>query len=309
MPEKLFSSAGWQPARRDVAKEFVSSAGWQPAEALDVPEKLFSSAGWQPARRDVAKEFVSSAGWQPAELFGLAGLMWRKSSFRLRAGSPQRRIMCRKSSFRLRAGSPHGVMWRKSSFRLRAGSPQRPYVPEKLFSSAGWQPARRDVAKEFVSSAGWQPAEALCAGKALFVCGLAARTAWKEFDRGERVRFACGLRAGSPQRPWMCRKSSFRLRAGSPHGVMWRKSSFRLRAGSPQRRKIRFVCGLAARRGLYVPEKLFSSAGWQPADMCRNVFSLRCWREKFVSSVGWQPAEALCAGKALFVCGLAARTA
>ena len=84
-------------------------------------------------------------------------------------------------------------------------------MPEKFFSSAGWQPARRDVAKKFVSSAGWQPAEALCAGKALFVCGLAAR----------------------------------------PHGVMWRKSSFRLRAGSPQRP--------------YVPEKLVSSAGWQPA--------------------------------------------
>ena len=39
--KSLISSAGWQPARRDVAKEFVSSAGWQPAEALDVPEKLY----------------------------------------------------------------------------------------------------------------------------------------------------------------------------------------------------------------------------------------------------------------------------
>ena len=103
-----------------------------------MPEKLFSPAGWQPA-----------------------SVMWRKSSVRLRAGSVQR---------------PY-IMCRKSSFRLRAGSPQRPYVPEKLFSSAGWQPARRDVAKEFVSSADWQPAETLCAGKALFVCGLAARTA------------------------------------------------------------------------------------------------------------------------------------
>ena len=50
-------------------------------------------------------------------------------------------------------------------------------MPEKFFSSAAWQPARRDVTKEFVSSAGGQPAEALCAGRALVVCGLAARTA------------------------------------------------------------------------------------------------------------------------------------
>ena len=165
-------------------------------------------------------------------------------------------------------------MCRKSSFRLRAGAL---YVPEKLFSSAGWQPARRDVAKEFVSSAGWQPArrdvakefvssaggqpaeDLICAGKALFVCGLAAR------------------------RGLMCRKSSFRLRAGA----------------------------------LYVPEKLFSSAGWQPArrDVAKEFVSSAGWQpaealyvpEKLFSFAGWQPAEALCAGKALFVCGLAAR--
>ena len=180
--KEFVASAGWQPAeaflcrkssfrlralpaRRDVAKEFVSPAGWQPAEALCAGKALvvwglaartawcgkrvrfvcglaacrglmcrkISFRLWLAARkRDVAKEFVSSAGWQPAEAL----------------------FLCRKSSSRLQAGSLHGIMWRKSSFRLRAGSLQRPYVPEKLFSCAAWQPARRDVAKEFVSSAG-----------------------------------------------------------------------------------------------------------------------------------------------------------
>ena len=50
-------------------------------------------------------------------------------------------------------------------------------MAKEFVSSAGWQPARRDVAKEFVSSVGWQPAEAVCAGKGLFVCRLAACTA------------------------------------------------------------------------------------------------------------------------------------
>ena len=101
--------------------------------------------------------------------------MWRKSSFRLRAGSPQRPYV---PGWQPARRDVEGVR-----FVLRASSPgwhpQRPYVPEKLLFSAGWQPARRDVAKEFVSS------------------------------------------AGSPQRPYVCRKSSLRLQAGSPHGVMW----------------------------------------------------------------------------------------
>ena len=227
--------------------------------------------------------------------------------------------MCRKSSFLLRAGSPHGVMWRKSSFRLLAARRGR-------MCAAGWQPARRDVAKEFVSSVGWQPADALCAEKVLCVCGLAAR---RGLICAGKARFVCGLAA---RRGVMCRKSSFCLQAGSPQrpcvpenllssggwqparrdvakefvsSADWQpaealcvgKALFVCRAGSPQRH----YTGWQPAEALYVPEKLVSSAGWQPAR--RDV------AKEFASSAGWQPAEALCAGKVLFFCGLAARTA
>ena len=126
-----------------------------------MPKKLFR-LHWQPARRDVAKEsaaagspqrpyvprneLVSSGTWQPARL-----PVQTKRTLSAAGWQPADGLM----PFRLRAG-------RKDLFRLRAGSPQRRDVPRKT---------------SFVSSAGWQPAEALCAGKALFVCGLAARTA------------------------------------------------------------------------------------------------------------------------------------
>ena len=137
--------------------------------------------------RCAGKALFAAAGWQPAD--GLC----QKRSFRLRAGSPQRRDVA-KSSCRLQAGCPQRPYVPKKLFsfrRLRAGSPQKPFAG-KLFSSAGCQPARRDVAKEFVSSVGWQPAEALCAGKALFVCGLAAR---RGLICAGKARFVCRLAA------------------------------------------------------------------------------------------------------------------
>ena len=67
-------------------------------------------------------------------------------------------------------------------------------MPEKLFSSAGWQPAEAlYVPKKLVSSAGWQPAEALCGGKSSF--RLRGWQPAEALDVPEKPHFVCGLAA------------------------------------------------------------------------------------------------------------------